>query len=414
MKKTLIAILLLANGSLYAQKKNPFGVTNDLVQNKEETLAKYIPMNGKQYLFAAYQIEPEDFLGKLDAFRKDLQTSIDSEKDPAIRLLQEKDMDYYSRTVLKHYILYYGMDSLGMSNLEKLLVSKKGDPEFGKLMDSAFKKVYTKKLSPEQRKGLEAKVMDGGSYSDAALFKRSAAYRQWMEEYIMNLRQTKYKSDTTLGYEGQNLVKFRVVMKEIREPFIKEYLGYNLSGLVLKMVKDQAAREEAYETFMGFATNDMVKKELKEIHENNKMMESNATAPDFNFVNIENKKVALKDLRGKYVYIDVWATWCGPCKAEIPFLQKVEQDYHGKKIQFVSLSVDRQADKPKWEKYVKEHDLGGIQLIADKDFESDFIRKFNIAAIPRFILIDPKGKIVSGNALRPSDPGLRTLLDSLL
>ncbi len=96
------------------------------------------------------------------------------------------------------------------------------------------------------------------------------------------------------------------------------------------------------------------------------------------------------------------------------FLQKVEKDYHGKNIEFVSLSVDKQADKGKWEKYVKENKLGGIQVIADKDFESEFIRKFNIAAIPRFILIDPKGKIVSGDALRPSDPALRDLLNKLL
>ncbi|MBO9633093.1 MAG: TlpA family protein disulfide reductase, partial [Chitinophagaceae bacterium] len=315
---------------------------------------------------------------------------------------------------LKHYILYYGMDSLGMSNLEKVLTTQKGKPGFEQSMDSAFKKVYAKKLSAEKRKELEAKVMEAGSINEAALFKRSAAYRQWMEEYILNLRQTKYKSDTTLGYEGQNLVKLRVVLKEIQEPFMKEYLSYNLSSLVLKMAKNEDAREEAYQSFMKIVTNNKVKNEMKEIHENNKMMASNATAPDFNYVNIENRKVALKDLRGKYVYIDVWATWCGPCKAEIPFLQKVEEAYHGKNIQFVSLSVDKQADKQKWEKYVTENKLGGIQLIADKDFESEFIRKFNIAAIPRFILIDPKGKIVSGNALRPSDPALRALLDKLL
>lgn len=413
MKQTLIAMLLLANGSLFAQK-NPFGVTNDLVLNKEEILAKYVPMDGKQYLFAAYQIEPEEFLGKLDAFKKDLQISIDAETDPALRMLKGKDMDYYSRSVLKHYIMYYGMDSLGMSNLEKVLTTRKGTPGFEQAMDSAFKKIYLKKLSAEKRKELEGKVMEAGSIDEAALFKRSAAYRQWMEEYIMNLRQTKYKSDTTLGYEGQNLVKLRVVLKEINEPFIKEYLSYNLSSLVLKMAKNEGAREEAYQSFMKIATNGKVKKELKEIHENNVMMASNATAPDFNYVNIENKKVALKSLRGKYVYIDVWATWCGPCKAEIPFLQKVEEAYHGKNIQFVSLSVDKQADKQKWMKYVTENKLGGIQLIADKDFGSEFIRKFNIAAIPRFILIDPKGKIVSGNALRPSDPELRALLDKLL
>ncbi|QEC45914.1 TlpA family protein disulfide reductase [Pseudobacter ginsenosidimutans] len=306
------------------------------------------------------------------------------------------------------------MDSIGMANVEKVLVAKKGAPDFGKAIDSAFKKVYLKKLSPEERTKLDDKVMEGGNSNEVALFKRSGSYRKWMEELITRLRTTKYKADTTLGYEGQNLVKLRVVQQEITEPFIKEYLSYNLTSLVMKLVKSETARDEAYQTFMALVTNGNAKNELKQIHENNKMMASNATAPDFNYVNVDNRKVALKDLRGKYVYIDVWATWCGPCKAEIPFLQKIEKDYHDKNIQFVSLSVDRQADKGKWEKYVRENNLGGIQVIADKDFESEFIKKFNIAAIPRFILIDPKGKIVSGNELRPSDPELKVLLDKLL
>lgn len=413
MKKTLIALLLLANGSLFAQK-NPYGVSDDLLKDKEETLAKHIPMNGKQYLFAAYVIEPAEFLGKLDAFKKEVQPSIDAETDPALKELKGKDLEYYSRNVLKHYILYFGLDSLGMVNLEKVMVAKKGTPDFNSAIDSAFKKIYLKKMDMAEKAKLNEKVMQGGDPSDAPLFKRSAAYRQWLEEYVSNLRQTKYKSDTTLGYEGQNLVKLRVVTKEISDPFIKEYMSYNLAGIVLKMVKNEAGREEAYQAFMSIASNDIVKQGLKEVYDNNKMMASNAMSPEFSYVNIDNKKVSLKDLRGKYVYIDVWATWCGPCKAEIPHLQKVEKDYHGKKIHFVSLSVDRQADKPKWEKYVKDNKLGGIQVIADKDFDSEFIKKYNIASIPRFILIDPNGKIVSGDALRPSDAGLRDLLNKLL
>jgi len=55
-----------------------------------------------------------------------------------------------------------------------------------------------------------------------------------------------------------------------------------------------------------------------------------------------------------------------------------------------------------------------MHVIADKDFDSDFIRKFNVASIPRFILIDPLGQIVFANATRPSDPGLRSHLDRLL
>ena len=123
-------------------------------------------------------------------------------------------------------------------------------------------------------------------------------------------------------------------------------------------------KKRAYRNFMATATNHVYKEEVKVIYENFKRMSSNAfAAPNFVYTSVDNKQVSLKDLRGKYVYIDVWATWCAPCKGEIPFLTKVEEDYHGRNIYFVSLSVDKIADRPKWVSYVKDHNLQGIQLI---------------------------------------------------
>jgi thiol-disulfide isomerase/thioredoxin len=134
------------------------------------------------------------------------------------------------------------------------------------------------------------------------------------------------------------------------------------------------------------------------------------------FVGYENNvggKTSLNDLKGKYVYIDVWATWCGPCIAEIPFLKKLEKAYHGKMIDFVSLSIDEPKDYDKWKSMIKEKELGGIQLLADNTHKSDFIQDYKINGIPRFILIDPEGNIISPNAPRPSDDKLKELFDSL-
>ena len=141
---------------------------------------------------------------------------------------------------------------------------------------------------------------------------------------------------------------------------------------------------------------------------------NNSPSPTFNFENYKGGMTKLEDLRGKYVYIDVWATWCGPCRAEIPHLQKVEEKYHGKNIEFVSISIDAKKDHEKWKKFVAEKQLGGIQLFADNDWNSDFVKAYGINGIPRFILIDPKGNIVSANADRPSSSGLTHLLDELL
>ena len=141
---------------------------------------------------------------------------------------------------------------------------------------------------------------------------------------------------------------------------------------------------------------------------------NNSNAPTFSYLNYKGGTTNLEDLKGKYVFIDVWATWCGPCRAEIPFLQKIEEKYKGKNIEFVSISIDVQKDLEKWKKFVGDKQLGGTQLFADKDWNSDFVKSLSITSIPRFILIDPTGKIVNANAERPSSAELIVLFDKLL
>ncbi|PCI11959.1 MAG: redoxin [Flavobacteriaceae bacterium] len=135
-------------------------------------------------------------------------------------------------------------------------------------------------------------------------------------------------------------------------------------------------------------------------------------SPKFNnFENYDGSTTSLDDLKGKFVYIDVWATWCGPCKQQIPYLKKVEAAYHGKNIEFVSISTDRKNKYNAWRKMIKNKEMGGIQLFAGDDYS--FSQAYQINSIPRFILIDPEGNIVDANAPRPSDPNLTKLFDSL-
>lgn len=137
-------------------------------------------------------------------------------------------------------------------------------------------------------------------------------------------------------------------------------------------------------------------------------------SPEFDYENFKGGKTKLSDLKGKYIYIDLWATWCAPCRAEIPYLQKIEEKYHGKNIEFVSISIDKAKDNEKWKKFVTDKKLGGVQLFADKDWESEFVVNYGVDGIPRFILIDPKGNVVSADAERPSSPDLQKQLDSIL
>jgi len=136
-------------------------------------------------------------------------------------------------------------------------------------------------------------------------------------------------------------------------------------------------------------------------------------APDAEFYDAEGKTSKLSDYRGKVLYIDTWATWCGPCKREFPFLKTLEESYHGKNIQFISVSTDK--DVEAWKAFIKKESMSGLQLHQSAVMEKTMSYLYNVNSIPRFVLIDAAGKIVSVDAPRPSSgEEIRTLLDRVL
>lgn len=139
-----------------------------------------------------------------------------------------------------------------------------------------------------------------------------------------------------------------------------------------------------------------------------------AVSPNFSFENLDGHTVNLHDLKGKYVYIDIWATWCSPCLKQVPYLKELEERYRDEEIVFVSISVDKNEFKDAWKQMIADKQLGGLQLFADKSFDSDFLEAYAVNSIPRFILIDPEGKIVDPEAPQPSFARTKTLLDELL
>jgi len=204
---------------------------------------------------------------------------------------------------------------------------------------------------------------------------------------------------------------FLKIASTIANETIKNSLLYNSAKYGVTYAEDL---EGYYSTFISSSTSAENNKIITESYNKLKMLTKGQPSPKFN--NYENYKggtTSLDDLKGKFVYVDVWATWCGPCKAEIPFLKEIEKSYHGKNIEFVSISVDKAKGHESWLKMVKDKELKGIQLFSDKDWDSDFVQGYLIKGIPRFILIDPKGDIVSANAPRPSDSKLIDLLNEL-
>ena len=126
----------------------------------------------------------------------------------------------------------------------------------------------------------------------------------------------------------------------------------------------------------------------------------NKIGNNFFFKDIKNNVKTLKDFKGKYVYIDVWATWCKPCKVEHTFLKQLEEHFsNNNELQIISISTDREYDK--WEKYITKNSIKGVQLYSGSN--SDFVKFYDIGALPRFIFLDKEGRVISPDEIRPSN-----------
>ncbi len=212
-----------------------------------------------------------------------------------------------------------------------------------------------------------------------------------------------------------NVLWLNTIVDNTNNETLKEKLLVGSTKDYLK--SSQLSQDEKIEVYNFYTANAKDEKWISEVNagfEEAKKLWKGSPSPKFvDYRNHAGGTMSLDDLKGKYVYIDLWATWCGPCKAEIPYLKEVEKEYHDKNIAFVSLSVDKPKDADKWFKMVNDMELTGIQLMADNEFKSDFIKSYNVNGIPRFILIDPQGNIVDQNAPRPSSKEIRPLFNSL-
>ncbi len=131
--------------------------------------------------------------------------------------------------------------------------------------------------------------------------------------------------------------------------------------------------------------------------------------PTLTDLNDKEVKYEQLPLKGKLLFIDIWATYCPDCRKELPALEALQEDYKVEPITFVSISVDR--DKEAWKTMVKEKKLSGIHLYASPEIKELFKKLYDLRSIPRYMLVDKEGNIISINAPMPSKG---TALESLI
>lgn len=203
-------------------------------------------------------------------------------------------------------------------------------------------------------------------------------------------------------------------VKKVTDPTVLHALLDDCGEYTLTYGKDIADVDRFWKSYCEMAGGDstLIKKYQDKVVAI-KAIKKGKEAPDFTFSDRDGKSYHLKDFRGKVLYIDCWATWCGPCCKEIPFLEKRVEEYKDNdKVRFISISMDsnKQAwmnkldkDKPQWE-----------QFIVSKEEHKALSKAYGISGIPRFLVINANGTIANGDAFRPSDEKFHEQLDEII
>ncbi len=404
--------------------------TVDIEVNNNGNFNDTIFINGGYYDFtienSVYEIYLEPSFQIEISVREKIEFSgIGSAENNYLRdkkILTEKlkgfdDYKYYARLQEKPFINL--MDSL--LNVKLKLLSKSENnicDEFdfiqknkliyeyknNKALYEVSRRIVTENKNFQVSPDYYANLFKGINVNDSKLANLDG-YTKFVDSYIWQTTKNRIGDSDSIDFYFTYMT---ILDEKIQNEKIKEKLSFNIGNYKLDMTN---RLDDVYSFIVNNLSNEQDINKIEKKYKILKKVERGAPSPEFEFTDINGNTVSLKDLRGKVVYIDIWSTGCAPCMAEIPYQKKLEEYCRGKNIYLVSINVGD--TKEYWKKTVNEKQLGGIQLYAS-DAKDKFFKDYLVRGIPRYILIDKDGKIISSNAKRPSDDKLKEQLDEIV
>lgn len=199
--------------------------------------------------------------------------------------------------------------------------------------------------------------------------------------------------------------QIRLLQAQFHTPSIREKISRKI---IENYVRQRPYSEEHLARLEQLCQGQPDKAQLMQQFRDKRFAAPGAPLPDAVFEDREGKEHRLSEFAGKYIYIDLWASWCGPCVAEVPHLQKLEKELRRKDVVFVSISLDTKREN--WEKKMEQLHMHGHQWIVR---DETFANMMNIKGIPHFLLYGKDGKLLAYKAPRPSHPAWKEKLEEL-
>lgn len=193
-------------------------------------------------------------------------------------------------------------------------------------------------------------------------------------------------------------------MSRFSDSITKLYVSNNPGSLAAPMIiseryiqyADPDKADELYQLLDPKAQSSFYGKKLSKALEGYKSVAVGSRAPAIkNQVDLEGNKIGLEDYMGKFVLVDFWASWCGPCRKENPNVLKAYNTYHSKGLEILAISLDEKREL--WEKAIKKDKLPWKHVSDLKGFKNQAAQDYMVSAIPQNFLINPEGEIIATN-----------------